>query len=108
MRQHPDALIATADDHKFTLRLTDPLFESLESASRRESRSLNSEILLRLQRTFEQDAELEKQCMRTHLGLIDFLGGCVEELGLMLPAEQRADTKVQLMLELVRQISRPR
>lgn len=104
MTQETDALVATADDHKFTLRLPEGIHEALEATRQREARSLNSEILLRLQRTIEQDQLLVDQRMRTHLGLIEFLAGCVQELASMLPEEQRSDTKVQLMMELSRKL----
>lgn len=108
MTEFQDAPTASADDHKFTLRLPEDILSPLEANRKRESRSLNSEILLRLQRTFDQDRAVADQSMRTHLGLIEFLAGCVEELAGLLPEEQREDTKVQLMVELSRGILRPR
>lgn len=100
MTQETDALVASADDHKFTLRLPEGIHEALESTRMRENRSLNTEILMRIQRTIEEDEKQATQRERTHLGLIEFLAGCVQELAAMLPEEQRSDTKVQLMVEL--------
>lgn len=104
MTQHTDALIASSDDHKFTLRLPEDIHGSLEIARSKEGRSLNSEILVRLQQTIEYD----QLAGRINSGLIDFLAGCVQDLADMLPDEHRSDTKVQLMVELTRNLRQPK
>lgn len=108
MTQKEDTPKAGANDYKFTLRLTEELQDAIHKTSAREGRSINTEILLRLARTVEQDKEGQDQAMRTHLGLIEFLLSCIEDLSLLLSDEQRQDSKVQLMLELTRSLSKPR
>ena len=108
MTQKEENPVADRTDHKFTLRLTERLHDAIYTSSAREGRSVNTEILLRLARTVEDDQALQTSEARLHAGIIEFLAAGVEELAALLPEEQRKSERVKVLLELTGRLTPPK
>ena len=108
MTQKEENPVADRTDHKFTLRLTEWLHDAIFESSARQGRSVNTEILLRLARTVEEDQALQASEARLHAGVIEFLAMGVEELAALLPEEQRKSERVKVLLELTGRLTPPK
>lgn len=89
------------------MRLTERLHEVISESSAREGRSINTEILLRLAQTVEDDTTAKARQARMHLGMIEFLANGIEELAGLLTVEQRETDRIKLILDLSRRLSQP-
>lgn len=107
MREKEENPVADRAGHKFTLRLTEELHQVIFARSAREGRSVNTEILLRLAQTVDDEHVAKVRESRTHLGVIEFLASSVEELAGLLTEEQRGSERVKVMLDLARRLSAP-
>lgn len=108
MTQKEENPVADRTDHKFTLRLTERLHDAIYASSVREGRSVNTEILLRLARTVDDDQAVLASEARLHAGIIEFLAMGVEELAALLPEEQRRSERVKVLLELTGRLTPPK
>ncbi|MET3135416.1 hypothetical protein AAKU55_005726 [Oxalobacteraceae bacterium GrIS 1.11] len=92
---------------KINLRLPEPLRDEIVEASKASGRSLNTEILVRLEASVLDESATTLHLVKTQLGLIHFLANCVTELAALMTDEQRANQRVQVMLTLSKSLVEP-
>jgi len=95
------------DTRKINLRLPEELRDKITDASVANGRSVNTEILLRLAASVNNEEEGNARQLRTQLGLIEFLANSVSDLAARLTDDQRTDQRVQMMVELSKSLMGP-
>lgn len=104
MTHDEEALQSGRDTPKISLRLPPGLRADIKKASQANKRPVNAEIMLRLAQSVSDETNTVYGVLKTQLGLVQFLADCVEQLTELLTEEQRADTRVALMLELSKSV----
>ena len=105
MTEKEQTPVADRSDHKFTLRLTERLHAIIEDSSSREGRSMNTEILVRLAQTVDDEEAVRVRVNRNNLGVIELLADSVQELVALLSEEQRQSDRVKTILDLSRKFT---
>jgi hypothetical protein len=104
MTEKEDFIDVGRDTPKINLRLPPELRKTIAAAGAAAGRSVNTEIVQRLERSVAQEELVAVQVSGAQAGMVQFLARCVDDLAGMMQPEQREDSRVQLMVELSRSL----
>jgi len=90
------------DADKFNLRLPSGMRDAIAEAAKSGGRSMNTEIVDRLEKSLTDDPAKTVNAVLMHVGLIQYLARCVEEIALMVPPNEDTGGRIAAMLEVAR------
>lgn len=92
----------TRDSDKFQLRLPDGMRQKISDQARINGRSINAEMVDRLRTSFDFSNSPEKTLLARQNGMIAFLCECIEQLVVVVPADELGMQKIDTILALYR------
>lgn len=93
------------ESDKFQVRLPDGMRDAIAASGKENGRSMNAEIVARLEQSFAIQPKALLSLMATHVGLIQFLAESLEEVAKLVPTDSPAQVKVAMILKLSNSLS---